>query len=76
MILYCKEFTIDGQKITMGHDRETGNRYIIKEIEEISACFGQPCTIWLNSQNFIKAGYSKKSVNSVIKKLKSIFWID
>jgi len=60
----------------MGHNRETGKRYLIKEIEEISACFGQPCTVWLNTQNFLEVGYSKKSVNSVIKKLKSIFWLD
>lgn len=34
MILYTREFDLDGQKITVGHDRETGKRYLVKEISD------------------------------------------
>jgi hypothetical protein len=34
MILHTREFIIDGVTVNMGHDRETGKRYICHEISE------------------------------------------
>lgn len=32
MILHCKDFRIDSYPVTMGHDRETGKRYYVQEV--------------------------------------------
>ena len=32
MILYTREFVVDGYSVIMGHDRETGKRYIVYEV--------------------------------------------
>ena len=34
MILNTREFTVNGQKIIMGHDQETGKRYYCQEISD------------------------------------------
>ena len=31
MILHTREFDLDGQAVTMGHDREHGTRYLCME---------------------------------------------
>lgn len=61
-MLNTREFDLDGQKIIVGHDRETGKRYFCIEA----------------SEEFLKDPINKvKYLYSVgIESLKSIFWIE
>ena len=60
MILHTREFDVDGYTIIMGHDRETGNRYICYEISETDSTM----LPW-----YLQSG--KKT----IAKVNSIFWL-
>ena len=61
-MLHTREFDLDGQKIIVGHDRETGKRYFC--IEASTEFLEDPI-------NKIKYLYTIG-----IESLKSIFWIE
>ena len=61
MVLNTKEFTVNGQKIIVGHDRETGKRYF---------CVEATNEFLLDPINKIKYLLTVK-----MEELKSIFWI-
>lgn len=71
MTLHCKEFDVNGQKITMGHDRETGKRYIAQEVVSIET---EKNTVELNGHSIYIGKFENAS--KVEKQLKSIFWIE
>ena len=61
MILHCRNFTVDGYPLTMGHDRETQKRFFCVEI----SCLD-------DVQRFIP----KNAENGKFwDKIKSIFWL-
>lgn len=60
MILHCKEFTIDDYKILAGHDRESGKRYLLTEVND-QTVYDLP-------------DYLTNSIEN-IGKIKSIFWL-
>ena len=60
MILHTREFIIDGYAVNMGHDRETGKRYICFEV-----CQNDTTMLpW-----YLQSG--KKTIDQV----NSIFWL-
>lgn len=61
MVLHTREFTVNGQKIIVGHDRETGKRYF---------CVEATNAFLLDPINKIKYLLTVK-----MEELKSIFWI-
>ena len=70
MILHCREFDIDGNSVILGHDRETGKRYLCIEatpeflqnprdkMTEISRIeWEQICSIfWIDEKREVKYG--------------------
>ena len=60
MILYTREFIVDGYTVIMGHDRETGKRYI---------CFEVSSNDTTMLPRYLRTG--KKT----IKQVNSIFWL-
>lgn len=83
MILYTKEFDLDGQKITVGHDRETGKRYLLGEchllpvtnIEGVEFAEGENCIALCYNNYEIYDFVDCPDYQGTIDKLKSIFWI-
>ena len=71
MTLYTREFTVNGQKIIMGHDRETGRRYIVQEVVSIET---EKNTVELNGHSIYIGKFD--NISSVADQLKSIFWIE
>lgn len=62
MILHTRDFDLDGQSIIMGHDRETGKRYLVKEISD-SVTIQREFPELAKQSNFLAIFHS-------------IFWID
>lgn len=62
MILHCREFDIDGNSVILGHDRETGKRYLVKYIYN-STCIQHEFPELAKKSNFLQVFHS-------------IFWID
>ena len=60
MILHCKEFTVDGYTVIMGHDRETGKRYI---------CYN------VSDDNKSMLPWYLQSGKKTIAQVNSIFWL-
>ena len=60
MILHCRDFTVDEFDLTMGHNRETGKRYFIQEVNE-KTLFDIPAYL--------------TSTPAMVEQLESIFWI-
>lgn len=62
MVLHAREFDVNGQKIIVGHDRETGKRYFCIEA----------------SEEFLKDTINKVKYLLTVKmeQLKSIFWVE
>lgn len=60
MILHCKDFTIDGYPVTMGHDRESGKRYLVQEI---------------NINTIQELPYRLINTVANLEQIKAIFWI-
>ena len=61
MILHCKEFLVDGNKIILGHDRISGKRYHLTPVNSESEIQDMPCYLWDSVEN--------------MNAIKSIFWI-
>lgn len=86
MILNCKEFDVNGQKIIMGHDRETGKRYYLKDNQPTIEVKEVTCTIFTSEENYIAiVDYFEnecilfsdvENPESVRDQLKAIFWIE
>ena len=62
MMLHCREFDIDGNSVILGHDRETGKRYLVKNIFD-STCIQREFPELAKKSNFLQVFHS-------------IFWID
>ena len=71
MILNTREFDVDGQKITVGHDRESGKRYYCQEVFSIEA---EQNTIELNGHSIYIGKFGNTS--DIVNQIKSIFWIE
>jgi len=61
MILHCREFDIDGNSVILGHDRETGKRYLVKLVHDCT-CIQREFPELVKKSNFMRV-------------LCSIFWI-
>ena len=61
MILYTREFIVDGYTVIMGHDRETGKRYIVYEV---------------SSNDTTMLPWYLQSGKKTIEQVNSIFWIN
>ena len=70
MILYTREFDINGQKIVVGHNRETGKRYYCQEIVSIEA---EKNVVELNGHSIYIGKFDNAS--DIVNQIKSIFWI-
>ena len=62
MVLNTREFDVNGQKIIVGHDRETGKRYFCVEATD---------DFLLDPINKVKYLLTVK-----IEELRSIFWLE
>ena len=60
MILYTREFIIDGHTVIMGHDRETGKRYICFEVSDT---------------NITMLPWYLQTGKETIAQVNSIFWL-
>ena len=74
MILYTREFTVNGQKITVGHDRESGKRYIVQEVVSIEIGGDDMNEIFVSGVSVDQT--TRKCAKSVADKYRSIFWIE
>jgi len=85
MELHTKEFTVNGRKTIMGHDRETGRRYYIKENQLYIAVKSIEIHLFTSEENYIfivdyfgtehTIFYDVENPEKVLAELKSIFWI-
>ena len=84
MALHCKEFDVSGQKIVMGHDRETGKRYLMgAPFEAVTTIRATKFTddenyIYLIGEdgNTIAMYIDIQNYDSILAGLRSIFWIE
>ena len=53
MMLHCREFDIDGNPVILGHNRETGNRYLVKPIHD-STCIQREFPELAKKSNFLQ----------------------
>ena len=71
MTLYTREFDVNGQKIIVGHDRESGKRYYCGEVVSIET---EKNTVELNGHSIYIGKFDNAS--DIVKQIKSIFWIE
>jgi hypothetical protein len=84
-MLHTREFDVNGQKIIVGHDRETGKRYFIPESNKLFLVIAISLTDFIEGENFINIiddkGYTYtifwdvENPEKIVQELKSIFWI-
>lgn len=84
-MLHTREFTVNGQKIIMGHDRETGKRYYIDSNGNEWLVNRLNVSYFREGENYISIGTEAYSTilfmdienpGKIIAELKSIFWIE
>lgn len=85
MTLHTREFTVNGQKIIVGHDRETGKRYYLKdnqlpfEVKKIIIEVFTPEENYIALIDFFDNELvlfsDIENPEEVVAELKSIFWI-
>lgn len=71
MILHLREFDVNGQKIIMGHDRETGKRYYCQKVFSIET---EKNTVELNGHSIYIGKFDNTS--NIVNQIKTIFWIE
>ena len=85
MTLNTREFDVNGQKIVMGHDRETGKRYYIDNRGMQWPVHGVNLTMFLQGENFVSidTGLGElilfsdmEDPEKVLAEVKAIFWIE
>lgn len=84
MTLHTREFDVNGQKIIVGHDRETGKRYFQQSNGTNFPVKGVSFTEFVHGENFISfdTGLGELIVFAdvenpakIVAELKSIFWL-
>jgi len=84
MELHTKEFTVNGQKTIMGHDRETGKRCYIDVFGIKTEVKSINLTEFVEGENYISIGTGldelilfsdMENPEKVLEELKAIFWI-
>lgn len=85
MNIHTREFTVNGQSVTMAHDRDNGRRYYVKKDQPLFEVFGVNCYKVTDTENyvFLLDTFDNALVlftdvekpDTIVKELKAIFWI-
>lgn len=85
MNIYTREFIVNGQSVIMGHDRETGKRYYIKD-DQLLEVKSVEIHLFTSEENYVflvdffgseyTIFYDVENPESVRDQLKAIFWIE
>jgi len=85
-MLNTRGFTVNGKKIIVGHDRETGRRYYIKENQPYIEVKSIEIHLFTSEENYIfivdyfgnehTIFYDVENPEKIVAELKAIFWIE
>ena len=84
-MLHTREFDVNGQKIILGHDRETNIRYLVQSENAVFPVYGVNFMVFVEGENFISLDTGKgelvlfsdvENPAEIVAELKSIFWIE